>query len=164
MARWKYLWRTHGTNHPGNQPLLEHTTTKTHTHTTHKTKNNIQHRHHGPPKPPASNGTNFTGECNCGTSRNPSRSMQHGSVLFIDNTNFSFINLTIILCAAAQRAHWLKVSFFKIHLVIFLCRCIKTTHTNPIYLAIPYLAMSPENSSCFGRISDGGAPLSQCFQ
>jgi hypothetical protein len=27
------------------------------------------------------------------------------------DTNFSFIYLTIILGAAAQRAHWLKVSF-----------------------------------------------------
>ncbi len=28
--------------------------------------------------------------------------------------------------------------------------------TNPSYPGIPYLAMSPENSSCFGLISDGG--------
>jgi hypothetical protein len=53
-----------------NQPLLEHTTTKTHTHTTHKTKNNTQHHHHGPPQLPASNGSNFTGECNRRTLRN----------------------------------------------------------------------------------------------
>ena len=33
------------------------------------------------------------------------------NVLFIDNANFSFIYLTIILCAVAQRANWLKVSF-----------------------------------------------------
>ena len=32
-------------------------------------------------------------------------SLQHGDVLFIDDTNFSFIYLTAILCAAAQHAH-----------------------------------------------------------
>ena len=90
---------------PRNQLPLEHTTTKTHIHTTHKTKNNIQHRHHGPPKPPASNGSNVTGECNRRTLRDQSRSSQHGDVLFIDNTTFSFIYLTIILCAVAQRTH-----------------------------------------------------------
>ena len=46
-----------------------------------------------------------------------------------------------------------KGEFLKIYLMIFVCRCIETTRTNPIYLAIPYLAMSPENSSCFGLIS-----------
>ena len=88
-----------------------HNNQNTHKHTTHKTKNNIQH--HGPPKPPAPNGSNFTGECNCRMSRDWSRSLQHGDELLIDNTNFPFIYLTIILGAAAQRAHWLKVSFFK---------------------------------------------------
>ncbi len=29
-------------------------------------------------------------------------------------------------------------------------------HTNPSYLGISYLAMSPENSSCFGLILDRG--------
>ena len=67
-----------------NQPLLEHTTTKTHTHTTHKTKNNTQHRHHGPPKPLASNDSNFTGECNRCMSHNQSQSLQHSYVFLID--------------------------------------------------------------------------------
>jgi hypothetical protein len=42
-----------------------------------------------------------------------------------------------------------KGEFLKVYLVIFLCCCIKTTCTNPSYLVIPYLAMLPENSSCF---------------
>jgi hypothetical protein len=46
--------------------------------------------------------------------------------------------------------------FLKIYLVIFLRGCIKTTCTNPIYPAIPYLEMSPDNSSCFGLILDRG--------
>ncbi len=88
---------------PRNQPLLEHTTTKTHTHTIHKPQNNTQHCHHGPPKLPASNGSNFTGECNHGMLHDRSQSLQHGYVFLIDYTNFSFIYLTINLCAAAQR-------------------------------------------------------------
>jgi hypothetical protein len=84
---------------PKNQLPLAHTTI----HNTH-TKN-IKHRHHGPPKPPASSGSNFTGECDRRTSRDQSRSLQHGDVLFIDDTNFSFIYLFIILSAAAQRTH-----------------------------------------------------------
>ena len=71
----------------------------------------IKHRHHGPPKPPASRGSIFRGECDRCTSRDQSQSSQHGNVLFIDDTNFSFIYLTNILCAAAQHTHWLKVSF-----------------------------------------------------
>ena len=108
----KKIWRGKNTYPPrtnrlSNTQQPEHT----HTHTTHKTKNNIQYCHHGPPKPPASNGSNFTGECNLRTSRDQSRSLQHDNELLIDNTNFSFIYLTIILGAAAQRAHWLNVSF-----------------------------------------------------
>ena len=124
--------------------------------TTHNTQTKIKHRHHSPPKPPASRSSNFTGECNCCTSSNRSQSSQHSDVLFIDETNFSFINLTAILCEAAQCPHWLKGEFLKVYRVMFLCHCIETTHTNPSYPAIPYLAMSPENSSCFGLISDGG--------
>ncbi len=65
-------------------------------------------------------GFNFTGECKRRTLRDWSRSSQHGNVIFIDDTNFSFIYLTIILCAAAQRAHWLKVSFY-IYISCFFC-------------------------------------------
>jgi hypothetical protein len=50
-----------------------------------------------------------------------------------------------------------KGEFLKVYLVKFFCRYIETMCTNPSYLAIPYLAMSPENSSCFGLISDMGA-------
>jgi hypothetical protein len=58
-----------------------------------------------------------------------------------------------------------KGEFLKVYLVMFLCCCIKTICTNPSHLVIPYLAMSLENSSCFGLILDrGGASLSRCFQ
>ncbi len=49
-----------------------------------------------------------------------------------------------------------KGEFLKLYLVICLCRCIETTRTTPIYPAIPYLVMSPENSSCFGLLLDRG--------
>jgi hypothetical protein len=71
---------------------------------------NMKHPHHGPPKPLASSSFNFTGECICRTTCDWSQSLQHDNVLSIDNTNFSFIYLTIILCAVVQHAHWLKVS------------------------------------------------------
>ena len=134
----------------------EPTAARPHNNTQHTTKKNIKHHHHGPPKPPASSGFNFTGECGCHTPHNWSRSLQHGNVLFIDNTNFSFIYLTIILCAVAQRTHWLKVSFYRYILCFFLCRCIEMTRTNPSYLAIYYLAMLREKSSCFSLILDRG--------
>jgi hypothetical protein len=49
-----------------------------------------------------------------------------------------------------------KGDFLKAYLVMFLCRCIQTTCTNPSYPVLPYLAMSPENSSCFGLVLDRG--------
>ena len=59
------------------------------------------------------------------------------------------------MCSSSARS-LTKGKFLKVYLVMFLCRCIKTMRTNPSYPAIPYLGMSPENSSCFGLISDGG--------
>ncbi len=81
-------------------PLLKD---QAHSHTTPQVKK--KHRHHGPPNPLAPDGSNFTGECN------QSRSLRSGDVTFIDETNKSFILLTIILCAAAQHARGQKVSF-----------------------------------------------------
>jgi hypothetical protein len=49
-----------------------------------------------------------------------------------------------------------KGEFLKIRLGIFLCHCIETMRTNPIYPVIPYLVMLPEISSCFSLISDRG--------
>jgi hypothetical protein len=122
MVPWKYLWRTAqhalARRTPRNQPPLEHTTIKTHTHKTHKTKNSIQHGHHEPSKLPDSNGSNFTGECNCRTLRNQSWSLQHGDVLFIDDTTCPFIYLPIILCSGSARS-LTKGEFLKIHLMIF---------------------------------------------
>ena len=59
------------------------------------------------------------------------------------------------MCSGSARS-LTKGEFLKVYLANFLCRCIETTCTNPSYPAIPYLAMSPENSSCFGLISDMG--------
>ncbi len=73
--------------------------------TTHNTHKKHKTTHHGPPKPPASRGLNLTGECDLHTLRDRSQSLQHGDVLFNDDTIFSFIYFTAILCAAAQHAH-----------------------------------------------------------
>jgi hypothetical protein len=59
------------------------------------------------------------------------------------------------MCSGSARL-LTKGEFLKIYLVLFLCRCIETMRTNPSYLALPYLAMSPEYSSCFSLILDGG--------
>jgi hypothetical protein len=58
---------------------------------THNNTQNIKHHHHGPPKPPASSGSNVKGECDCRTLHDRSQSLQHGDLLFIDDTKFSFI-------------------------------------------------------------------------
>jgi hypothetical protein len=120
------------------------------------TTENIKHHHHGPPKPPASRGSNFTGECNCHMSHYQSRSLQHGDAFFIDDTNFSFFYFTIILICSGSACSLTKGEFLKIYLVLFLCCCIETMHTNPSYPSIPYLAMSLKFSSCFNLISEGG--------
>jgi hypothetical protein len=105
------IWRgknTYGAHAHCTADTQEPTASCTHNNTQHTTQINIKHHHHGPLKPPASRGSNFIGECNHRTLHNRSRSLQHGDVLFIDDTNFSFIYLTIILCA--MRAHWLSWS------------------------------------------------------
>jgi hypothetical protein len=85
------LWRTCTLHfgHPKTNRLLH-----TQQQTTHN-KKNIKHRLHVPPKPQASSGSNFTGECDRRTLRDQSQSLQHGDVLFIDDTIFSFIYLLL---------------------------------------------------------------------
>ena len=68
-------------------------------------------RHHGPPSPPAPGGSNSTGERDRPTSRDRSQSLRSSYVTFIDESNKSFILLTILLCAEARRALGQKVSF-----------------------------------------------------
>jgi hypothetical protein len=96
----------------------EPTASRTHNNTQHTTKN-INHHHHGPPKLPASSGSNFTGECNRHTSCDRSGSLQHGDVTFINKTNCSIIIFTIILQAAARHARGQKVSFISYYLCFF---------------------------------------------
>ena len=78
--------------------------------TTHRATSK-KHRHHDLPHPPASSGFNFTGECNRRTLRNRYQSPQHGNAIFLCQTNFFFILLTIILCAADRCARGQKVCF-----------------------------------------------------
>ncbi len=113
MSQWRTLRRTNRLLH-------------TQQHTTHNIKH--KHHHHGPPKLPASSGSNFTGECNCRTSCNWSRSSQQGDVIFIDKTNCSVILFTIILQDAAWRAHGQKVSFICYYLCFF-CTTASKQHT-----------------------------------
>jgi hypothetical protein len=61
--------------------------------------------------PLAPSDSNFTGECDCRMLRNRSRSSRSGDVIFIDETNKTFILFTTILCATAQRVRGQKVSF-----------------------------------------------------
>jgi hypothetical protein len=116
------------------EPIVSHT----HNNTQHTTKN-IKHHYHLPPKPPASSGSNFTGECNHRMSRNQSRSLQHGNVTFINKTNCSVILFTIIFTGSGSAHSQTKGEFYKLLLVLFLRNCIRTTRTNLSYLAIFYL-------------------------
>jgi hypothetical protein len=126
----------------------------------------IKHQHHGPHKPPAPSGSDFGGKCNRRTSHDGARSSKHGDVLFIDCTNSSVILLTILLITSDQRTRGHKVSFGCDDLCFFCGHCIETTRTDPCYLVIFFLPMSPKYSSCFGMISDegGGAPSLPCYR
>jgi hypothetical protein len=79
-----------------------------------------KHRHHDLPQPLASSGFNFIGECDGRMFCDQSQSMQHGNVIFIDETNIFFILLTIILQVLDRRAYKLKVSYFSAYLLFFL--------------------------------------------
>ncbi len=136
-----------------------------HTHNSTSCKK-IKHQHHGPHKPPAPSGSNFRGKCNRRTSHNGAPSLKHGNVLFIDCTNSSVILLTIPLNTLDQCTRGHKVSFGCDDSCFFCGSCIKTMRTDPCYLVIFFLPMSPKSLSCFGMISDegGGAPSSPCYR
>jgi hypothetical protein len=83
--------------------------------------------------------------------------------MFLSETNFFYILLTIIPYAADRREWGQKVCFFSEYLCFLFGRCVESTLTDPSYLPIFFLLMPPEASSCFGMISDEGverAPLS----
>ena len=126
-----------------------------HTQPQHRTTSK-KHQHHDLPRSPASSGSNLTGECDRRTSHDRYRSPQHGDAIFLCETNFSFILLTIILYAADRRAWGQKVCFFSKYLCFLFVRCIESTRTDPSYLPIYYSLMPLEASSCFGMISDEG--------
>jgi hypothetical protein len=52
--------------------------------------------------------------------RDQSQSTQHGDVIILDETNTSFILLTIILQVLDRHAHELMVSYFSADLLFFL--------------------------------------------
>ncbi len=142
----------------------EPTTSCTHNNTQNTTKNIKQH-HHGPPKPPASSSSNFTGECNPHTSRNQSRSLQHGNVTFIDKTNCSVILFTIILQAAAWCACGKKVRFISYYSSFF---CATASEQCALISAIRqyFICQYPTSNSHVSAWfwTGEGAPLSLCFQ
>jgi hypothetical protein len=106
FAYARQVWMACNTSYNYTQPTQHHK----------KQKN----RHHDLPRPLASGGFNFIGECDCHMLRNWSQSTQHGDVILIDETNIFFILLTIILQVLDRRAHKLKVSYFSAHLSFFL--------------------------------------------
>ncbi len=65
------------------------------------------------------------------------------------------------MCSGSVRS-LTKGEFLKIYLVLFLCRCIETMRTNPIYPALPYFSISPKYSSCFCLILDRGGGGRHC--
>ncbi len=79
-----------------------------------------KHRHHDLPRPLASGGFNFIGEFNHCMLCDWSQSMQHGDVIFINETNIFFIFLTIILQVLHRCTHKLKVGYFGDYLLFFL--------------------------------------------
>ncbi len=152
-----YLWANSG--HP-----RVPTASCTHNNTQHTTKNR-KHCHHGSPKPPASNGFKFTGECNRHKSRDQYRSPQYGNVTFINKTNSSVILFTIILQGSAWRTRGQKVTFYKLLLMLF---CTTALEQHALTSAIRWYficqcSTSTSHVSVWFR-TRGGVPLSQCFQ
>ncbi len=151
MVRWKYVWGT-CTSHGRHPRTNRHSPTQQHT-----TYNQKKHKTPSPWSPQA---TSFQRLQFYRWVRLPYATqlitiIATRQCTFIDNNNFSFIYLTIILCAVAQCAHWLKVSFYR-YILCFFCAAALKWRTNPSYLAIYYLAMLREKSSCFSLILDRG--------
>ena len=102
----------------------------------------------------ASSGFNFTGEWDCRTSCNQSRRFQCGDVIFIDESNSSFILLTIILFALARHPRRQKVSFYA-NSLCFCCSngSIQRALTQAIH-RYHFFLWPPPCSSCFSLILD----------
>ena len=80
--------------------------------------------------------------------------------MFLSETNFFYILLTIIPYAPDRREWGQKVCFFSEYLCFLFGRCVESTRTDPRYPPIYFLPMLPESSSCFGMVLDegGGGP------
>jgi hypothetical protein len=118
LANARQVWVTYNTSKCNyTQPTQHHKKQK--------------HQHHDLPCPLASSGFNFIGECDRRMLRNRSWSLQHGDVIFIDETNIFFILLTNILKALDQRARKLKVSYFSDYLFFFLTVALKRCALTP---------------------------------
>ncbi len=143
------------------QRLLSPSTTN---HTTHN-----QTKKNGgtmiPPRSPASSGSNFLGECSCHMLRDRSQSALHGDAFFVYVQLTNSLFYLLLFYAPAQRARWLKVSFFIEYLPFFLFRFIESMRTDPSYMPIYFLPMPHRYSSCSGMFSDEGgrAPWSRCL-
>jgi len=106
---------------------------------------------HDPPSPLAPGGSNYTGEHDRPMSRDWSQSLRSSYVTFIDESNKSFILLTILLCAEDRRALGQKVSFWSDNSCFFHGRFVKMTRTDPSYSFLP---QPPESSLHFSMILD----------
>ncbi len=86
---------------------------------------------------------------------------RHNMAMFFCITNYFFI---LFLFSTGSHTCWLKVSFLKVILVIFLCRCTKMMRTNLSYPPI-FLATLPLFLSCFGFVlaRGGGCHGHQVF-
>ena len=120
-------------------------------HTTHT--ENIKHSHHGPPSLRLSEAPTYRWVQSLYVTRSITIiATRRCTVYWWHYLFFYLLNCYSMFSSSARSLT--KGEFLKVYLVMFLCRCIETTCTNPSYPAIPYLAMSPENSSCFGLILD----------
>ena len=89
----------------------------THNHNTHRTTSK-KHQHHDLPRPPASSGSNWTGECDCRTSRNWYRSPQHGNAFFYVKLTFPLFYL-LLFCMPLTGAHGDKRYVFLVNTCAF---------------------------------------------
>ncbi len=78
-----------------------------------------KHRHHDLPRPPASSGFNFTGECDRRTSCDRYRSSQYGDAIFLHETNCFFLFYWLYYSMPLTGAHWDKRYVFLVNTCAF---------------------------------------------
>ena len=85
----------------------------------------------------------FTGKCDRRTSRDRSRSLLSGDVIFINEINKFLTLLTIILCAAAGRARGQKVSFLSDSRDFFVASKLQRHALTPATRRYPFFCNPP---------------------